>query len=252
MMTAAMRLAVISDIHGNCVALDAAIADLKAQEVDSWICLGDVVQGGPQPGQVIDRLREIGCLVLIGNADAFILEGEVRDDSVEEASDPMKEIRDWTFQAIGDDGIAFVKSFVDTYEIDLGVAGKLFCFHGSPRSFNEVLLPETPVVELREAIGQHDATHTCGGHVHLQWTTQIDGATFFNPGSVGLAYNRHMSEESFYVYPNAEYAVLAVEDDTVRIEFCRVPFDVDALEKAALSSGRPYAEREGQLYRPRS
>ena len=51
-----MRIAVMSDIHGNCVGLDAVLGDLQAQAVDQIVCLGDAVQGGPQPAQVVGRL----------------------------------------------------------------------------------------------------------------------------------------------------------------------------------------------------
>jgi predicted phosphodiesterase len=59
-----MRIAVISDMHGNCVALDAVLADLESHPVDRVVCLGDAVQGGPQPAEVVARLRELGCPVV--------------------------------------------------------------------------------------------------------------------------------------------------------------------------------------------
>ena len=69
-----MRLAVISDIHGNCFALDAVLADLRAdlEPVDATVCLGDAIQGGPQPAETVARLRELGCPVVMGNADAWL------------------------------------------------------------------------------------------------------------------------------------------------------------------------------------
>src|SRR5919199_6571799 len=70
-----MRLAVMSDIHGNCVALDAVLKDLKSEGIDQVVCLGDAIQGGPQPAETVQRLRELGCPVVLGNADAFLLSG---------------------------------------------------------------------------------------------------------------------------------------------------------------------------------
>jgi predicted phosphodiesterase len=70
-----MRTALVSDIHGNTVALDAALADLKAHPVDQVVCLGDAIQGGPQPAGVVARLRELGWPVIMGNADAWLLSG---------------------------------------------------------------------------------------------------------------------------------------------------------------------------------
>src|SRR6185437_2044182 len=72
----AMRIAVISDIHGNCIALDAVLADQRARALDQVVCLGDAIQGGPQPAETVARLRELGCAIVMGNADAWLLTGE--------------------------------------------------------------------------------------------------------------------------------------------------------------------------------
>jgi len=77
-----MRVAVIADIHGNAVAFDAVLADLETQTVDRVVCLGDAIQGGPQPSEVAARLRELRCPVVYGNADAFLLTGESGAESL--------------------------------------------------------------------------------------------------------------------------------------------------------------------------
>jgi predicted phosphodiesterase len=188
-----MRIGVMSDVHGNRVALDAVLADVESHPVDQWVCLGDTIQGGPQPAEVVERLRALHCPVIIGNADAEVLdpnatEGGLRDVSV------------WTAEQLGESGLDFLRSFVPTYELSLGAAGTLLCFHGTPRSFDEVLLPETPPAELRDGLSGDHAAVMCGGHTHLQWTTTVDGGRrFFNQGSVGLAYNRHTPREKFHL-----------------------------------------------------
>ena len=70
-----MRIAIIADIHGNALALDAALADIERGGYDHLVCLGDVIQGGPQPEQVVARLRSLGCPTVLGNADAYLLTG---------------------------------------------------------------------------------------------------------------------------------------------------------------------------------
>jgi len=71
-----MKLIIISDVHGNCVALDAVLADIQHESGDKIVCLGDAIQGGPQPAEVVQRLRELGCPAVMGNADAWLLDGE--------------------------------------------------------------------------------------------------------------------------------------------------------------------------------
>ncbi len=69
-----MRLALISDIHGNNVALEAVLTAISTQNITQVICLGDVASTGPQPCEVIKRLREIGCPVVMGNMDVWLLQ----------------------------------------------------------------------------------------------------------------------------------------------------------------------------------
>ena len=67
-----MRVAVISDMHGNIIGVEAALADIRSSAVDQLICLGDCIQGGPQPTEVVACLRELACPIVMGNADSPI------------------------------------------------------------------------------------------------------------------------------------------------------------------------------------
>lgn len=251
-MSDTKSIAVISDIHGNAVALEAVLENLRRYPAHEVICLGDAVQGGVQPRQVVELLQELGCPVILGNADAYVLEGAVKDTSTEAVSEPMQMVRDWTYEQLGEEGRKFLSTFVATHETEVTPGVSLLCFHGTPDSYDGVLIPQSSEEELRSALAGHDAAYMCGGHTHIQWTVAVDGTRFFNPGSVGLAYNRYMEQEEFYIYPLADYAMVIAEGETVRIEFCHVPYDVDLLEKAAIASGHPFAETEAHRYRPRS
>jgi predicted phosphodiesterase len=65
-----MRVAVISDMHGNNIAFETVLADIKQKGTDQIVCLGDAIQGGPQPAEVVQNLRALNCPVVMGNADA--------------------------------------------------------------------------------------------------------------------------------------------------------------------------------------
>lgn len=242
-----MRIGVISDMHGNCVALDAVLHDTKTHAVDRWVCLGDALQGGLQPREVADRLRELDCPVVMGNADAFVLEP---DDQAFRNPGQLA-IRDWTADQLGDDGLAFIRTFVQSVEIDLSEAGSLLCFHGSPDSYDTILLPGTAPHTLRAELGGRART-MCGGHTHQQWSVSLDGWTFFNPGSAGLAYNAHVSQDGSQFFTDAEYAVLHVDDDRVGVEFLRVPFDPAEIDRFARTSSHPGAEEFAARFRPRA
>jgi putative phosphoesterase len=241
-----MRVAIISDIHGNCVALDQVLNDLGREPVDRVICLGDAIQGGPQPRQVVERLRELGCAVVMGNADAWLLTGE--ETGSESISDErrltMNAVRDWSLTQLSTADCAFIQAFQPTIQAELEAGRKLLCFHGSPASFDDVMLPDISQEALFKYLGAYDADVMTGGHTHVQFLRRLssDARFFFNPGSVGFAYSPSQPDEGFQADPWAEYAVLTSEAERIALEFRRVPFSVPELITAFRSSGRPYSD----------
>src|SRR3954452_14290344 len=102
-----MKVAVFSDMHGNCMAFDAVLAAMHADPADRYVCLGDTVQGGPQPHETLARLRELGCPVVIGNADGWLLTGQNLVTAEPPPTQQMEDIREWTLSTLDDDDIAF-------------------------------------------------------------------------------------------------------------------------------------------------
>lgn len=246
-----MKIAILADMHGNGIAFDAALADLERHPVDRLVCLGDAVQGGPQPAQVVSRLRAIGCPVVMGNADAWLLTGQDTGDEpmAAERRVKMDAIREWTLSCLTAADRAFIASFQPTVSIEAGAGQRLLCFHGSPASFNDVILPTTPEDEFQRLLGGYTGSILTGGHTHLQQVRRLGDHFFFNPGSVGLAYSHQQNEaEGFRADPWAEYAVLTVEPNRLCLEFRRVSFDAAELVRVYLASGRPDAAEAAAQY----
>jgi predicted phosphodiesterase len=243
-----MRIAIFSDIHGNCVALNAMLADLRRQAVDQLVCLGDAIQGGAEPAATVQRLRELACPVVMGNADAWLLTG-VATGSLETVTEQQEAARLWSLAQLSAADRAFIAAFQPTVEIPLPGGRSLLCFHGSPTSFDDIILPETPLEEVRRLLGPFAPRLLTGGHTHLQQVRRLSDTVFFNPGSVGLAYDREQPDDGFHADPWAEYAILSVDERVIGLEFRRVPFDVDELIRVTLASGRPYAEDVAARYR---
>lgn len=239
-----MRIAVISDIHGNDVALQAVLADLERQPADRLVCLGDAVQGGPQPGEVVARLRELACPVVMGNADAWLLTGtETGNESFSaERRRRLEEVRDWSLTRLSPDDRRFIAGFQPTVEILVSESRALLCFHGSPADFDEVILPTTPEDELQRLLGAYPQHYLTGGHTHVQHLRRLGDGFYFNPGTVGLAYRQSRATGQIRIDRSAEYAVLSVDGDRVALEFRQVPLDPGALLAAYRHSGRPYAD----------
>ncbi len=245
-----MRLAVISDMHGNCVALDAVLADINQQVVDQIVCLGDAVQGGPQPAEIVARLREIACPVVMGNADDWLITGV--DSGAEEIPPErrrkMEDVRQWSLSRLSGEDITFIRQFQPTVRIELSTTQHLLCFHGSPTSFDDVILPTTPDEEVKRHFEPYPGWWLCGGHTHLQQIRRYYNTFFFNPGSVGRSYSHQQDDESFRPDPWAEYAILSIKDENSSLEFRKIPFDVAALIKVHRSSGRPFADEAVNEY----
>ena len=239
-----MRVAVLSDMHGNDLAFEAAEADLQGQNIDQIVCLGDAVQGGPQPAQVLQRLRRLNCPVVMGNADAWLISGiETADEGIPpERLKKMGEIRTWSLSQLNDDDRTFISNFQPTVTIGLEDSLELLCFHGSPASFDDVILPAAPEEEFQKFLGAYADRILTGGHTHAQQIRRIGVHFFFNPGSVGFAYSHQQPDDEFHADPWAEYAILAAEKGQVGLEFRRVPFDAKELIRIYRESGRPFAE----------
>lgn len=230
------RLALLSDVHGNAVAFDAMLDDLRGRGVDKIVCLGDMLQGGAQPDLVADRLRALGSPVVLGNADAFLLDPGA---STEVPTPDQLAARDWTNERLGVQGADLIRTFRPTIELDVG-GGTLLAFHGSPRDFDEVLLPTDGDESFAEKLGEVSADVLTGGHVHQQYVRRVGDATFVNPGSVGLGYDPNQDPDDFHFDPFAAYALVSL--DPLEVTFRRVPFEREEVIAALRESGIPIAD----------
>jgi predicted phosphodiesterase len=231
----AMPLALVSDIHGNDVALAVVVAELERLDIDRVVCLGDAVQGGPQPAEVLDRLAALGWPVVLGNSDDFLL--RIPAESSEPVTARQLEVRAWSLSRLAPDHLEQIASWPTTLDLELEAGLELRAFHGSPRSYDDIVLPETPDAEAERLLGGSGVDVLAGGHTHLQWARWIDGALYVNPGSVGAPYDRHQPSDDIRLTPTAEYAVLTGGG----VEFRRIPFDLDAFVDAGVAAEQPYA-----------
>jgi putative phosphoesterase len=244
-----LRIAVFSDIHGNCLALNAVLADVKKQSVDGMACLGDAIQGGAQPAETLSRLRELRVPTVMGNADYWLLTGEVTTAD-EPASDAQREVRAWSLSKLKSEDLDFIKQFKSTLTLPLGDES-LVCFHGSPASFDDKIFPTTPEDEFLRMVGEYGDSILCGGHTHLQHLRRIKDSFYFNPGSVGLSYNHSQSGEESHVDSWAEYAIISSEQRCTGVEFRRVPFSAKEWIRITENSGRPHADQVTRSYSAR-
>lgn len=232
----------MADIHGNQIGLEAVLEELRAEQIDQLICLGDLAAGGPQPGESVARVRELGCPVIMGNGDLWMTNWvEPAEPTQEEPARQLLEIARWCRQQLSPDDLSFLSGLHATYEVRFDDRTSMLCFHGSPLSCYDVITSTTPDQELDRLFAGHGASILIGGHTHVPMLRRYGEAILINPGSVGLPHGRIRSRSPIRIPPCAEYAVVSVEGGKVRTELRRLPIDLDTLRRAALESGMPHA-----------
>lgn len=237
MTQTAKRIALISDIHGNLTSLEAVLADIKTQKVDTIICLGDVATLGPQPREVMARIRSLGCPCIMGNHDEFLINPTLIRGYME-AKWFLDNIH-WCIKQLSPDDIAFVKTFQRYLELPLGQDDILLCFHGSPQSNTDIILAMTPPTTVDELFGSYRATIMAGGHTHIQMIRQHKGGLIINPGSVGMPFEQALFVHAPRFLPWSEYAIVNWSQKGIGVELRRVPVDLAIIKQAALQSGLP-------------
>ena len=175
----ASRVAVLSDVHGNAVALEAVLADVRRETPDLVVFGGDLTWG-PLPRETLDIVRslELPVVFVRGNAERALLEPE--DEPTERAM--------WLRERHSADDLAYLGRFVASVAVVVdGLGPTLFC-HGSPRSDEEVVTPRTPERRVRamtEGVAEHVVV---SAHTHMQFDRDVAGIRSINAGSVGMPY----------------------------------------------------------------
>jgi len=168
-------IATLYDVHGNLRALDAVLAEIPAEA--TIVVGGDVVAGGPQPAETLERLRALGdrVLWLRGNADRELMPGEP-------GLVPPGAL-DATRAALGEEQVAFLHGLPPTVQI----VRVLYC-HASPRNDLDIFTERTPEERLAPLFAAVDADVVVCGHTHTQFERTIAGRRVINSGSVGMPY----------------------------------------------------------------
>ncbi len=236
-----MRLALISDIHGNLVSLEAVLADIRHQNVQQKIFLGDAATLGPQPRDVLARLRELQCPSVMGNHDAFLIEPALLASYT--AQPWVLETVAWCRQKLNQADLDYLTTFESHLEVVLDPeqpkASKLLCFHGSPNSNVDIILATTPKKKLKNMLNGHQAAIMVGGHTHIQMMRQHNGSLLLNPGSVGMPFKKTPFKGAPHILPWAEYAIVAWSAGVLSVDLRRVPVSLEAIRAAAHASDMP-------------
>jgi putative phosphoesterase len=225
-----MRIAIISDIHGNLIALDAVLQDLKEQPpVDHLIIAGDLCLNGPCPRQVIERVQALRCPVIQGNTDFEI---------VMQAPDRGEKKRNtaaWTREQIGQPGIHYLASLPFSHTI-ANPGGDLYIVHANPLNLDDAIFPNAAGTELERLLGGLDGRVgvVAFGHLHIAYTRRWRNLLLFDVGSCGIPRDDDH---------RASYGMLNWNGQAWEAEIHRVAYDVEAVIRQIRTCGMPNPEK---------
>jgi predicted phosphodiesterase len=227
-----VRVAVLSDIHGNLVALDAVLEDAKRSRVSDYLVLGDIVDLGPQPGSVVDRVRALGCPVVGGNHDRLDERSPVA---------VLDAIRLWSRELLSHDQQHWLDGLPDELELVLG-GRRVWAVHASPGSRTHPVVAATPDDQIAGWLEVRPCDVLCCGHTHVQLLRRVGGSTVLNVGSAGMPFREQHAGGPPTIFPWAEYAILDLDGHGTAFELKRVRYEFAAFERIFRESGFAQAD----------
>ena len=198
-----MKIAVISDIHGNLEALNAVLQDIESQEINKIFICGDLAMAGSEPEKTVDRIigltKEKDVAIILGNTDEMIIKSSGKTgDEFTPADETMAASLKFTQKFLRADQIEFLKNLPLKHKEKIGEL-KILLVHGSPRKINENISPDLDEKILKEMLSGTQEDIIFCGHTHLPVVYKIEKQTIINVGSVGRPFTEN---------PDACYAIL--------------------------------------------
>lgn len=235
-----VRIAALSDIHGNLLALEAVRRAIHAARPDFVAVCGDLVFNGPDPVGTLALVREMekaGAYVTLGNTDLAVADGDFTAAFpwfTEGTPDSYKAAAEWARDEIGDEGVDYLRHLPWERRLRVETDMILFC-HASPGSLTDGFLTDLDPVVTIDRISGTDAKVIVCGHTHIPEVREFGWRTIVNAGSAGYVFDGD---------PTASWALIEIEDGEIKAEIKRTSYDVMAVSDAVSARGLP-----GDVYR---
>ncbi len=229
-----MKIAFVSDIHGNATALEAVLADIEKKKADKIVVMGDISYRGPEPKKSLDLVRNLNTAAIKGNADEWLHRGIKGGEVPDQVLDTMREEREWAVGQLSDEDMEYLRNLPSEVTVDLTDKIKVHCFHATPESLFEVVKPTESDKALEEKLMQNqEADIYLYGHIHLPYVRYINGKCVANLGSVGLPFDG---------LNHASYLMAEGDEEQFNIGIQRVQYDVEKVKKQLEEKDYPNLE----------
>jgi putative phosphoesterase len=231
-------VAVITDIHANLPALEAALARIEELAIERVYCGGDLVGYGPHPNEVCALVEDRAVPTIYGNYD-YAIARDLEDCGCAYVTQHDRELGqgsvDWTLAHTDQRAKDFMRDLPFDLRFDMGEQA-IHLVHGSPRKVNEYLFEEKPDRLYERLAAAEQADVLVFGHTHKPWVREHGGVLFVNCGSVGKPKDGD---------PRGAFAILRPDGREVRVTIERVPYDVEAVAVEVAAAGLPgeFAEK---------
>ncbi len=231
-------VAVITDIHGNLPALEAALARIEELGIEDVHCGGDLVGYGPHPNEVCALLEERGIPTIYGNYD-YAIGRDLEDCGCAYRGPHDRELGEqsiaWTLEHTDERSKAFMRALPFDLRFELG-GKRVRLVHGSPRKVNEYLFEDKPARTFERIAAGADCDVLVFGHTHQPWIHEYGGVLFVNCGSVGKPKDGD---------PRGAFAVLKGDAEGVSARIERVGYDARSVAREVAAAGLPaeYGEK---------
>jgi putative phosphoesterase len=226
------RVAVITDIHANLPALQAALAHIDERGIERVYCGGDLVGYGPHPNEVCALIAERGIPTIYGNYD-YAIARDLEDCGCAYVTPHDREIGqrsvDWTLAHTDGAAKDFMRGLPFDLRFEVG-ATAVHLVHGSPRKVNEYLFEDKPARLYERLAAAEDADVLVFGHTHKPWVRELGGVVFINCGSVGKPKDGDR---------RGAFALLDATSGTLEVSIERVEYDADAVAAEVREAGLP-------------
>lgn len=227
-----MRLAVISDSHGNAVAFEAVVQDLRQQSPDAIVFLGDLVMRGPQPAECVELLNSLDPLVSIrGNHDHYFARYRDASDWIPKNAKEEMNLRQFIYNKwlLSDAEQHWIGHWPTEYVFNTGhVQAELY--HASPVSLGKITWPWAAAEEL-DALRKEESTRlVLYGHIHHAFMRNANGRLIVNCGSIGLPFDGDN---------RASYAIIDIDRQNIAVQIRRVSYDIEKVIRIAKDRSMP-------------